>query len=178
MIKYIGRDEMREVFTFIPLLKGLEASIKADLKIIEQYDGCDDVIDGVSFNHKLSDMPHSNTGEVSMPVEKAVNAMQNLDKEKKQMAIEITKELYIIATIREKTERAFKSLPTKHQRLIQLKLQENKNWGQTLSELSADFYSEKSLQRNLKRALTNAAIVARIESDTFDSLKIITNRFK
>ena len=65
--EFIRLEEMKELLTLVPTLRDIRLSLQAELKRNADYvnDTDRDVIERMTFDFRLSDMPFANTNETS-----------------------------------------------------------------------------------------------------------------
>lgn len=182
--EFIRIEETRELLSLVPILKDIRLSLQAEIKRNVDYvnDTDSDVIESMTFgDFRLSDMPFANTNETS---DKTANIAMNYEKqisnEAKQAKYaikEITRELYCIEVILEKTEIGLNSLSKVQQEILTQKYWENKTWNEIIEFLKTQdvFYSNSSIRGKAKSALKKLNTIALIEMNIYKKVIALIN---
>lgn len=175
--EYIRTEEMKELFTMLPLLKNMRLSLGADLKRLAEYtkDEDVDVIEGMTFNNfRLSDMPHSNTNAFHSSAEDgALNykeVISNEAKEIRKACKETIKEIYYIEVIDDKIGIGLNALTELQRDVLKLKYWQNNTWNEIIEQLSRDnkvFYSKRQIQRFTKDSMEKLKTIALIDLEMY-----------
>jgi hypothetical protein len=184
--EYIRIEEMKELFTLVPLLENMKLSLDADLKRIVAYkkDEDDYFIEGMTFNNfGLSDMPHSNTNAFHSSTEDgALNYKQAISDEEKAIRKayrETIREIYYIEVVSDKIKIGLNALTELQRDVLKLKYWQNNTWNEIIDFLSKDnriFYSKRHIQRFTNSAIDKLKTIALIDMEMYKNVKLLINR--
>ena len=183
--QYIRPEEMRELFTLVPLLKNIKISLDSDLRRLTDYekDSDNDYIEGLTFsNFELSDMPHSNTNTFHSVTETgALNYKQvikNEAKEIKKAIKDTTREMYHIEIVLDKIEIGLNALTQTQTDILKLKYWQNYTWNEIVECLKKDkiYYSKRQVQTIAKKGIIKINIIALINMEMYKNVKELINR--
>lgn len=163
----------------VPLLKDLRESMQTDLKRLREYKGGkDDLIDAVAFNHALTGLPYSNTGETSDKTGNSAVICSGMSNDNKREIKEVTAEIYIIETVIDKIETSLKYVSSAQKEVLIAKYWESKTWKEIEESMKekGEFYSNSQVRRMVKRALHKMQIVSMIEIKAYKNVKELVNR--
>lgn len=185
MKQYIRAEEMKELFSVVPLLKNMKLSLRTELQRCKNYSDDEDsfVIESMTFgNCELSDMPFAKTNETSDKTSDIAleyhSKINNEAKEAKKAIKEIVKEIYCIDIVIDKIEIGLNSIGRTQQEVLKLKYWEGKTWDEITEHLKTQkiFYSKKCVRDKAKLSVKKLNTASLIDLDIYKNVKTLINK--
>ena len=185
---YIRFHETEQLFKAWPLLEAILESKKVDLFVArsksrnkENLASDEDYIEGMVFGNKSLDSApptgkiSDTTGNIAANYSKVMSQDKSRYAEEwKEFAEEAGEEYFIIASVLDKLEIAFKNLTTLQQNILKLYYWENKVWKEVRASINTDkaYKSESGLKTERDRAINKMSVILSnsMEYETYERI--------